>query len=83
MRPGEKLYEEVLSDVENTDPTSHGRIRIAHVRSYEYEDAVAAMDRLEELSRAVDIPSMIRYMKSVVPEYISQNSRFSEYDTKN
>lgn len=82
LRPGEKLYEEVLSNVENTDPTSHGRIRIARVRSYEYEDAVAALDRLEELSREVDIPTMVRYMKSVVPEYISQNSRFAEYDTK-
>lgn len=82
LRPGEKLYEEVLSNVENTDPTSHDRIRIAHVRTYDYNDAKDAVDKLEELSRAVDIPDMVRLMKQIVPEYISNNSRFQEFDTK-
>lgn len=82
LRPGEKLYEEVLSNVENTDPTSHDRIRIAHVRTYDYNDAKDAVDKLEELSRAVDIPDMVRLMKQIVPEYISNNSRFQEFDAK-
>ncbi len=82
LRPGEKLYEEVLSNVENTDPTSHDRIRIAHVRTYDYNDAKEAVDKLEELSRAVDISNMVRLMKQIVPEYISNNSRFQEFDAK-
>ena len=82
LRPGEKLYEEVLSNVENTEPTRHDRIRIARVRSYQYKDAAAAADELEKLSRAVDIPTMVKLMKQVVPEYISNNSKFSEYDKK-
>lgn len=82
LRPGEKLYEEVLSNVENTDPTSHDRIRIAHVRTYDYNDARTAVDKLEKLSRAVEIPDMVRLMKQIVPEYISNNSCFQEFDTK-
>lgn len=82
LRPGEKLYEEVLSNVENTDPTSHDRIRIAHARTYDYNDAKDAVDKLEELSRAVEIPDMVRLMKQIVPEYISNNSRFQEFDAK-
>lgn len=82
LRPGEKLYEEVLSNVENTDPTSHDRIRIAHVRTYDYNDARTAVDKLEKLSRAVEIPDMVRLMKQIVPEYISNNSRFQEFDAK-
>ena len=69
LRPGEKLYEEVLADTENTIPTSHDRIRIARVREYEYDNARTVVDRLEELSRAVDIQPMIDLMKKTVPEY--------------
>ena len=81
LRPGEKLYEEVLSSAENTEPTSHDRIRIARVRQYDYEDALAAVNRLETLSREVEIPEMVKMMKKTVPEFKSQNSRFSIYDT--
>ena len=81
LRPGEKLYEEVLSSAENTEPTRHERIRIANVRQYDYEKAVEAVDRLEELSRAVEIPEMVKLMKKTVPEFISQNSKFCAYDT--
>ena len=82
LRPGEKLYEEVLSDHENTLPTNHSRIRIAKVREYDYDDAVSSMTELETLSREVDIPTMVKLMKSVVPEFISKNSRFEEFDNK-
>jgi len=82
LRPGEKLYEEVLSDMENTDPTSHDRIRIAHVRKYEYDDARRFVDELEVLSRSVEIPEMVKRMKEIVPEFKSNNSKFEEYDKK-
>ena len=80
LRPGEKLYEEVLSDHENTIPTNHSRIRIAKVREYDYNDASASADELERLSREVEITSMVQLMKQIVPEFISKNSRFEELD---
>lgn len=80
LRPGEKLYEEVLSNSENTLPTDHSRICIAKVREYDYADALAGADELERLSREVDIPTMVKLMKQIVPEFISKNSRFEEYD---
>jgi FlaA1/EpsC-like NDP-sugar epimerase len=82
LRPGEKLYEEVLSDLENTVPTAHSRIRIAKVREYEYESALEALETLEDLSRRVDITTMVKLMKEIVPEFISKNSRFEELDKK-
>lgn len=80
LRPGEKLYEEVLSNTENTLPTSHDRIRVAKVREYGYGDACRAFDTLVRLARAVEIPDMVRLMKSTVPEYKSNNSVFEKYD---
>ena len=80
LRPGEKLYEEVLSNKENTLPTSHERIRIAKVREYEYNEVAAIVDELEDLSRKVEIPDMVKLMKRTVPEFISKNSRFEVYD---
>ena len=80
LRPGEKLYEEVLSDLENTVPTAHSRIRIAKVREYEYESALEAVETLEDLSRQVDITTMVKLMKEIVPEFISKNSKFEELD---
>ena len=80
LRPGEKLYEEVLSNAENTMPTEHDRIRIARVREYDYTDADSLVAELETLSRAVKIDDMVRLMKSSVPEFISKNSRFEKFD---
>lgn len=80
LRPGEKLYEEVLSDYENTIPTEHSRIRIAKVRKYEYADVLAAVMQLEHLSREVEIEDMVMLMKAIVPEFISQNSKFEKFD---
>ena len=82
LRPGEKLYEEVLSNNENTLPTDHTRIRIAKVREYDYADALPAADELERLSREVEITAMVKLMKQIVPEFISKNSRFEEFDDK-
>ncbi len=80
LRPGEKLYEEVLSNKENTIPTNHDRIRIAKVREYDYSEALATVEELKTLSHSVNIPDMIRLMKSAVPEFKSQNSEFEKYD---
>ena len=80
LRPGEKLYEEVLSDKENTLPSFHERIRVAKVREYDYPSAKKVVGELEQLARDVVIPDMVRLMKKTVPEYKSDNSRFCAYD---
>jgi len=82
LRPGEKLYEEVLANAENTLPTTHDRILKAKVRDVSYTQMKEIVDRLFSLSSDVKIPEIIKYMKQVVPEYISQNSKFCEYDAK-
>jgi FlaA1/EpsC-like NDP-sugar epimerase len=80
LRPGEKLYEEVLATTENTIPTGHSRIRIAKVRAYDYAEACEVADELERLSRAVEIPDMVRLMKRTVSEFKSKNSIYEQYD---
>ena len=80
LRPGEKLYEEVLADTENTLPTSHERIRIAKVRAYDYEEAVQGVDELRALAKAVKIEQMVSLMKRIVPEFKSKNSVFEALD---
>lgn len=80
LRPGEKLYEEVLSNTENTIPTEHARICIAKVRDYEYTKAEETLRDLERLSRQINITDLVRLMKQTVPEYISQNSDFERFD---
>ena len=80
LRPGEKLYEEVLADTENTLPTSHERIRIAKVRAYDYEEAVQGVDELRTLAKAVKIEQMVSLMKRIVPEFKSKNSIFEALD---
>lgn len=69
LRPGEKLYEEVLATQENTDETSHDRIRVAHVRDYSYDDACQAIDGLKNLAEQVRIPELVKALKDIVPEY--------------
>ena len=80
LRPGEKLYEEVLSNAENTIPTNHERIRIAKVREYEYDNARTVADKLEQLALDVQIPEMVKLMKRTVPEFKSKNSVFEKFD---
>ncbi len=82
LRPGEKLYEEVLSNAENTDPTPHERIRVARVREYNHDEATELVDKLEVLSRAVKVEDMVRLMKASVPEFISKNSQYEKFDKK-
>lgn len=83
LRPGEKLYEELLSNKENTKETPHEKIRVAAVRKYAYKDVVEHIDLLAELSLHVHILPMVREMKSFVPEFKSQNSQFTRLDGVN
>ena len=81
LRPGEKLYEEVLATNENTMPTDHSCIRIAKVRDYDFDEAKTSVDELDKLSREVRIADMVKLMKQIVPEFISKNSMFEAYDS--
>lgn len=80
LRPGEKLYEEVLATKENTIPTSHERIFVAKAREYSYNQIVDIVGKLTELATRVKIPEMIQLMKLTVPEYKSKNSEYEIYD---
>ena len=80
LRPGEKLYEELLSNKENTLPTAHTKIRVAKVREYNYFDVVNELNKLNELAARVNIPDMVKMMKDIVPEFVSRNSEFEKYD---
>ncbi|MDE7154335.1 MAG: polysaccharide biosynthesis protein [Muribaculaceae bacterium] len=80
LRPGEKLYEEVLATKENTVPTCHERIFIAKVRDYSYDAAADTVTRLSHLAISVKIPEMVILMKETVPEFISKNSVYEKYD---
>ena len=74
LRPGEKLYEEVLANEENTLPSFHPRIRIAKVREYQYEQVDKVFKRLEELALAVDVKALLSLMQDTVPEYKSSQN---------
>ncbi len=80
LRPGEKLYEELLSMEENTLPTSNKKIKIAKVRRYEYDDVLESYSEFEYLARNVRIMDTVALMKRIVPEFISKNSRFEVLD---
>ena len=80
LRPGEKLYEELLSTEENTLPTSNKKIKIAKVRRYEYNEVLADFSAFEGLARNVEIINTVTLMKKIVPEFISKNSRFEALD---
>jgi len=80
LREGEKLYEEVLNELENTKPTFHEKIRIAQVREYDYEDVSRAIDELVDISKRFDNMETVRKMKQIVPEYKSNNSVYEVLD---
>lgn len=82
LRPGEKLYEELLSYKENTKETSHEKIRVASVREYDYKDVVEHIKTLTEMSLRVQIIPMVREMKAFVPEFKSRNSHFEKLDNE-
>ena len=80
LRAGEKLYEEVLNEKENTKPSFHEKIRIAQVREYDYEHVSKDIDELIKLSGQFDDLATVKKMKEIVPEYRSNNSIYEELD---
>ncbi|MBR1593712.1 MAG: polysaccharide biosynthesis protein [Alloprevotella sp.] len=82
LREGEKLYEEVLNELEGTKPTFHEKIRIAQVREYDYDAVERDIDELVEISRRYDNMETVRKMKEIVPEYKSNNSVYEVLDEK-
>ena len=80
LRPGEKLYEELLNDKEKTTATVNRKIMIAKVRTYDYQDVCNNIDKIITLASKGDVHGMIYAMKEFVPEYKSQHSRFEAID---
>lgn len=80
LRAGEKLYEEVLSTSENTLPSFHDKIRIAKVSKYNYEDINQQIEELVKISHDYKSMDIVRKMKEIVPEYVSNNSEYSVLD---
>ena len=80
LRPGEKLYEEVINAEENTLPSFHEKIRIAQVRQYSYASICQEVDELIAISKRYDDMATVKKMKAIVPEYLSNNSVFEKLD---
>jgi FlaA1/EpsC-like NDP-sugar epimerase len=81
LRPGEKLYEELLHNKEENTETYHEKIMIARVRVFPYEDLVMSFDLLLHLlQEGKEEIELVRWMKSLVPEYVSNNSEFESLD---
>ena len=82
LRPGEKLYEEVLNEKESTKPSFHEKIRIATVREYDYDEVCNAIDTLLKIAVSYDNMATVKEMKAIVPEYRSNNSIYSQLDSE-
>ena len=82
LRPGEKLYEELLNDKEITDSTKHKRIMIGKVRKYDYDEVTPKIENLIDMAWKFNDEKIVAAMKEIIPEYISQNSKFETLDKK-
>lgn len=80
LRPGEKLYEELLADGENTIQTYHEKILIAKTQLLEYDAVKRKIDGLTRVFGDLNNKELVQFMKDIVPEYISNNSTFEELD---
>jgi FlaA1/EpsC-like NDP-sugar epimerase len=80
LRPGEKLYEELLTNEENTQATHHPQILIAKVREYDFKEISASIEELTGLFNDQDNEKIVRLMKYIVPEFRSNNSEFEKLD---
>ena len=80
LREGEKLYEEVLNELEGTKPTFHEKIRIASVREYDYDKVNRDIEELVDMSKRYDNMTTVKKMKEIVPEYRSNNSEYEALD---
>ncbi len=82
LRPGEKLYEEVLNVEEGTKPSFHDKIRIAEVRPYDYDEVNQWITELVEIASRYDNMATVKKMKEIVPEYKSNNSVYEKLDNQ-
>ena len=82
LRPGEKLYEELLNDKETTIPTDNDKIMIAKVREYDFMAVLPHIETMIQLAKEGNIHDMVMSMKGLVPEYISNNSVFQQIDAE-
>ena len=82
LRPGEKIYEELLANNENTQPTYNDKIMIAKVRDIDVIDVQKNVIELCLLSKGCDNEAIVKKIKEIVPEYISKNSEFEKLDTE-
>ena len=80
LRPGEKLYEELLTAQENTKPTHHPKIMIASVQKYIYKNILSEVSKLKILASSQDNEALVRKLKEVVPEFVSKNSEYEKLD---
>jgi FlaA1/EpsC-like NDP-sugar epimerase len=82
LRPGEKLYEELLATEENTLPTHHPKILVARVKEYDFQHIASEIRELIALFDTQNNEAIVRKMKQIVPEFISRNSVFEKLDTE-
>lgn len=82
LRPGEKLYEELLNEEEKTIPTHHEKIKIAKVRDCHYRQIMSDIEELSLMAEHGDCNMLVRKMKEMVPEFISNNSQFEQIDNE-
>lgn len=80
LRQGEKLYEELLNTKENVIPTNYNKIFVAKTREYDYARVNEMVLALKERARLSDADSCVKIMKDIVPEFVSQNSRYAEFN---
>lgn len=80
LRPGEKLFEELLNDKEKTIPTGNSKIMIAKVRQYNFESVNAHIENIITLAKQGNVHDMVMSMKGLVPEFKSNNSIFEQID---
>ena len=80
LRQGEKLYEELLANGENTQPTYNKKIMIAKVREYDYNEVITSLDNIFSHMNAMDELNMVAGLKKLIPEFISHHSRFCSLD---
>ena len=80
LRPGEKLYEEVLNELEGTKPSFHEKIRIAQVREYDFQQVSKDIDELVAIAKAYNDMNTVKKMKEIVPEFKSNNSVYEQLD---
>lgn len=80
LRPGEKLYEELLNDKEKTMATRHNKIMIAKVRVYDYDDVASHLATLKDCTDLGEYHDIVAEMKRIVPEFKSKNSVWESVD---